>query len=193
MFFHILNFHVINSWLLSYRVDLHFMGFRNGIRSKREKLPFCTQIICILYMRMQIVIFTMFSSKYKNQRMYMYMQNISDDRRITSLNGSLLSLLFNTRIRRGVYISSFGCMNITLMSGGEFHWLNVTNHVKYECWCKTKKKKSSLMRRHISTFLHQYWNERCFTRTEIFIFKRPICPYLLLLIAITSISFSATY
>ena len=164
------------------------MGYYRNY-SKERKITLCTQIICILYMRMQIVIFYKFSSEYKNQRMYVYMQNISDDRRITSLNGSLLSLLFNTRIRRGVCISSFGCMNITLMSGGEFHWLNVTNHVKYECCCKAKKKKSSLMRRHISTFLHQLWNERSSTRTEIYIFKRPICPYLLLLIAITSNSF----
>ena len=45
---------------------------------------------------------------------------VSDDRRITSLNGSVLSLHLG------------GLVHEYYINAGEFHWLNVTNHVKYE-------------------------------------------------------------
>ena len=59
---------------------------------------------------------------------------ISDDGRITSLNGSLLSLHLG---ERGSYVMSMHEYYINVF--GEFHWLNVTNHVKYECSCCKKE------------------------------------------------------
>ena len=55
---------------------------------------------------------------------------VSDDRRITSLNGSVLSLHLG------------GLVHEYYINAGEFHWLNVTNHVKYECCCERRKKKN---------------------------------------------------
>ena len=56
---------------------------------------------------------------------------VSDDRRITSLNGSVLSLHLG------------GLVHEYYINAGEFHWLNVTNHVKYECCCCEQRKKKN--------------------------------------------------
>ena len=61
---------------------------------------------------------------------------ISDDGRITSLNGSLLSLHLGER-ERVLHFVSMHEYYINVF--GEFHWLNVTNHVKYECSCCKKE------------------------------------------------------
>lgn len=80
------------------------------------------------------------------------------------------------------------------MCAGEFHWLNVTNHVKYECCCN-KKRKSLIKETQHTSYLGFIRTERGNeTRgTEIYIFctnlPRPllitittILPYYLLMI-----------